>query len=190
VPTLGVLVAIIDDGRLLLTQRADLPVWVLPGGGIEAGESAAEAAVREAREETGLTVSPTRLVGVYSRPRWRRGGSHELLFAAEPIAGTLRPQPGEVRDLRYCAPDDLPRPLVWWHRRPIRDALAGLGGGVAVSQGALWPFPEEMGYQEALASLAGEGEPLSPRLRALWCGQPTTTDERLEVGPTAGSGTG
>ena len=61
--------AIVRDqqGRLLLIQRGHAPdkgKWSLPGGGIEAGESAEEAAVREVLEETGLDVRIVRLAGV------------------------------------------------------------------------------------------------------------------------------
>ena len=66
-PILGTIVAIFKDGKVLLTKRADFEVWCLPGGGVEDGESVAEAAVREAYEETGLVVLLTGVVGVYSR---------------------------------------------------------------------------------------------------------------------------
>jgi ADP-ribose pyrophosphatase YjhB (NUDIX family) len=65
---LGVNVAVIEDGRVLLTQREDFEVWCLPGGQVESGESLAQAAVREVREETGLHIELLRLVGIYSRP--------------------------------------------------------------------------------------------------------------------------
>lgn len=58
-----------DNGRILLLKRADSGTWALPGGGMELGESVAECAVREAREETGLEVEITGLVGIYSNPR-------------------------------------------------------------------------------------------------------------------------
>jgi 8-oxo-dGTP pyrophosphatase MutT (NUDIX family) len=54
--------------RVLLTRRADNGHWCLPGGHMEAGESAAEACEREVLEETGLQVRATRLTGVYSNP--------------------------------------------------------------------------------------------------------------------------
>lgn len=63
--------AIIFDAtreKVLLTQRTDNGRWCLPGGGMEAGESAAEACEREVWEETGLKVGVKRLIGVYSNP--------------------------------------------------------------------------------------------------------------------------
>jgi 8-oxo-dGTP pyrophosphatase MutT (NUDIX family) len=54
--------------KVLLTQRTDNGRWCLPGGMMEAGESAAEACEREVWEETGLKVRTTRLIGVYSNP--------------------------------------------------------------------------------------------------------------------------
>ena len=65
---LAVIVAIIDDGKVLLTKREDFEVWCLPGGGVESGESIEEAITREVQEETGLKISVLRLVGVYSDP--------------------------------------------------------------------------------------------------------------------------
>jgi 8-oxo-dGTP pyrophosphatase MutT (NUDIX family) len=66
---LGCSVALMDpQGRILLTRRADNGQWCLPSGGMEPGESAAEACEREVLEETGLRVRVRRLVGVYSHP--------------------------------------------------------------------------------------------------------------------------
>ena len=52
----------------MLTRREDNARWGLPGGGMDPGESAAEACVREVLEEMGLEVRVTRLVGVYTSP--------------------------------------------------------------------------------------------------------------------------
>ena len=54
--------------RVLLTRRADNGQWCLPGGRMETGESATEACVREAWEETGLEVAVRRLIGIYTTP--------------------------------------------------------------------------------------------------------------------------
>ncbi len=54
-----------DRTSVLLIKRRDVPVWVLPGGGIDLDESASSAIVREILEETGFTVKVDRLVGDY-----------------------------------------------------------------------------------------------------------------------------
>ena len=56
---------------ILLERRSDNGLWGLPGGRIEPGESILQAALREAKEETGLTIVVTRLLGVYSGPEDR-----------------------------------------------------------------------------------------------------------------------
>jgi 8-oxo-dGTP diphosphatase len=70
VPLVGVGAIIIEDSRVLLVKRAHPPLqaqWSIPGGVLEVGELIREAAVREAREETGLIVEPADLLGVYDR---------------------------------------------------------------------------------------------------------------------------
>lgn len=62
--------AIVTDehGRILLVKRRDNTLWALPGGGHDIGESIEQTAVREVKEETGLDVEVTRLVGIYTNP--------------------------------------------------------------------------------------------------------------------------
>jgi ADP-ribose pyrophosphatase YjhB (NUDIX family) len=70
VPLVGVGAIIIEDDRVVLIKRAHPPLqaqWSIPGGVLEVGELVREAAVREAREETGLIVEPGELLGVYDR---------------------------------------------------------------------------------------------------------------------------
>ena len=74
VPLIGVGAVIIEnsieDSRVLLVKRAHPPLqaqWSIPGGVLEVGELVREAAIREAREETGLIVEPADLLGVYDR---------------------------------------------------------------------------------------------------------------------------
>ena len=66
----GASALIFDDARkrVLLTRREDNGRWCLPGGGMDPGESAAEACIREVLEETGLEVRVTKLVGIYTSP--------------------------------------------------------------------------------------------------------------------------
>ena len=69
-PLVGVGAVIVHAGRVLLVKRGHPPLmgqWSIPGGVLEVGETVREAAVREAREETGLVVGPGELLGVYDR---------------------------------------------------------------------------------------------------------------------------
>src|SRR2546423_11048843 len=129
-PSLGVAVGVINAGKILLTRREDFEVWCLPSGGVDPGESVAQSAIREVREETGIEVELTRLVGIYSRPKWNHGGFNKVLFAGVPVGGVLRPEPAEVIELGYFAPRELPYPILWHHRQEIADALNGIGGSI------------------------------------------------------------
>jgi len=69
-PLVGVGAIIIKDDRVVLVKRAHPPIqgqWSIPGGVLEVGELVREAAIREAREETGLIVEPGELLGVFDR---------------------------------------------------------------------------------------------------------------------------
>jgi 8-oxo-dGTP pyrophosphatase MutT (NUDIX family) len=103
------LVAIFDENRehILLTRRRDNERWCLPGGGIEPGESAAEGAVRETREEVGLDVRVKRLVGIYSSPDhllvYQSGHKFQyvsMLFEVEITGGELSLS-DEVSEYRF-----------------------------------------------------------------------------------------
>src|SRR5688500_10713755 len=94
----GCSAVILDETRqkVLLTRRADNGQWCLPSGGMDPGESAAEACVREVWEETGLRVRLIRLTGVYSDPHqlmiYPDGNKVQhvtLNFEAEVIGGVL-----------------------------------------------------------------------------------------------------
>jgi len=120
-------VAVIYNGRILLTKRDDFHIWCLPSGGVEDGESLAEAAIRETKEETGIDVELTRLIGVYSR----LGGIpdvHAVLYEARPIGGELRLQPGETIEVKYFTRHELPDELAFAHKKRIQDAFDGKSG--------------------------------------------------------------
>jgi ADP-ribose pyrophosphatase YjhB (NUDIX family) len=57
-----------EQDRIVLIRRRDNDLWALPGGGMELGESIIDTAVREVKEETGLDVEVTGLIGVYTNP--------------------------------------------------------------------------------------------------------------------------
>jgi 8-oxo-dGTP diphosphatase len=78
---------IVDDGKVLMIRRREREgklLWAFPGGGIEAGESAEEAAVRETAEEVGLEVKVERTLGERVHPNT---GRHMTYVACEPISG-------------------------------------------------------------------------------------------------------
>jgi ADP-ribose pyrophosphatase YjhB (NUDIX family) len=76
VPSVNVVVTN-DAGEILLIRRSDNDNWAVPGGGIDLGESVAEAAVRETREESGIDCQITGLVGIYSDPK------HVILYTSD-----------------------------------------------------------------------------------------------------------
>jgi ADP-ribose pyrophosphatase YjhB (NUDIX family) len=117
---LGVQCAVLDDEHgVLLSRRADLNMWTLPGGRLDAGELFTNAAVREVREETGVFVHIERAVGLYYWAGWRR---MNVVYSGWQLGGELRQRTPETRANQYFAPDDLPEVV---GSIPILDALAG-----------------------------------------------------------------
>ena len=154
--TLGAAAVVIHDAKVLLIKRQDVEIWSLPGGAVEAKESLAQAAVREVWEETGIHIRLTRLVGIYSRPHWRAGGDHGIVFAAQPLTHAITVQPKEVLEAGYFAPARLPRPYAWWIEERINDAISGATGTVRC-QDAVWPAGQGIDWRQKMAQ-----SPLAP----------------------------
>lgn len=115
-PKVGAEAAIFDrDGTVLLVRRSDDGRWCLPCGWVEPNESPAEAAVREAREETGLVVRATRLVDVFTRKADQGFGPHSaiaVLYLCDVVGGAIRVS-HEITEARYCRIAD----VIEWHER-------------------------------------------------------------------------
>ena len=110
----------LPDARIVLIERAHEPFgWALPGGFVDVGETVAQAAVREAREETGLDVSLHALLGVYSDPqRDPRGHTASVVFVA---AASGQPQGSDdARDARAFDPLSPPA-LAFDHAQILSD---------------------------------------------------------------------
>ena len=120
-----------DAGEILLCRRADVMLWDVPGGTIELDETPAQGLIREVRDETGLTLQPERLIGVYSGhdfawayPNGDQAQIVAIFFAARIVAGQLHPAGRENVNVQFFPPDRLP-PLLNRTRRMLNDALSG-----------------------------------------------------------------
>jgi ADP-ribose pyrophosphatase YjhB (NUDIX family) len=142
---------VFQDDRLLLIQREDFEVWCLPGGQVEENESLAQAAKREAQEESGLEIELTRFVGTYSITRRLQRCAHVFLFAARPVRGHLRPQPGEALQACFLEQTEWPEAWLFGQRQQALDALAGVGGGSAWRYCTTWPFSPTITRREIYA---------------------------------------
>lgn len=125
-PKVGAEAAIFNEqGEILLIERALEHAWGLPGGWSEPNERPVDTAVRETREETGLTVRPKQLVGIFSQKADARFRAHSLvavLHLCDIVAGELTTS-HESSDLRYWPIEDVP---VWHgdHERLAKAAFA------------------------------------------------------------------
>ncbi|WP_306189443.1 NUDIX domain-containing protein [Streptomyces sp. MK5] len=102
-----------EEGRILLQRRRDNGLWALPGGVMEMGDSLPGTAVREVKEETGLDVEITGLVGTYTDPRHVIAYSDGEVRRQFNVCFTARITGGELAisdesmELRFIAPDQL-----------------------------------------------------------------------------------
>ena len=114
-PKVGADAAIFDiEGRVLLIDRTDGTGWCTPCGWLDPNERPADAAIREAFEETGLKVNANQLVGVFTHLAGDKNISHShiaVVYLCEPIGGQLNQDSDEVLDVKYWRIDEVPK----WH---------------------------------------------------------------------------
>ncbi|MEU4248689.1 NUDIX domain-containing protein [Amycolatopsis sp. NPDC026612] len=102
-----------DEGRILMIRRTDNDLYSIPGGQLEVGETLAQAAVREVREETGVECEITGVIGLYSNPghviAYDDGEVRQefsICFRANATAGDLRTS-SESKEVFWVAPSGL-----------------------------------------------------------------------------------
>jgi 8-oxo-dGTP diphosphatase len=120
--------AVITDehGRVLVMERGTDPfrgTWVFPGGYVDPGETVEQACIREVREELGLEVKLTGLIGIYSEPgRDPRGSVVSIAYRAAIVSGTVTVTP-EARAHRWLEPGE-EVPMGFDHARILADHRA------------------------------------------------------------------
>ena len=111
-----------DQPIVLIRRRNPPPGWALPGGFVAEGESLEAAAVREAKEETGLTVDLVDLLGCYSDPaRDPRGHTASAVYVGHAV-GTPEGA-DDANEARVFTPPDYPQPLAFDHGVILADYL-------------------------------------------------------------------
>ena len=113
VPSVNVVV-VNDAGEILMIRRTDNDNWAVPGGAIELGESVAQAAVRETREESGIECEITGIVGIYSDPKhvllYTSNGEvrqeFSIVLTARPLSGQPTPS-SESSEVRWVPVSDV-----------------------------------------------------------------------------------
>jgi 8-oxo-dGTP pyrophosphatase MutT (NUDIX family) len=116
------------DGAVLLVRHSYLPGWYLPGGGVDPGETLAEAFAREVMEETGVALAgPPRLVSMHlNRGVSRR--DHVGFFVAQAVDGELGPSPSprEIVETGWFLLDRLPEGTTAGTRRRLAEVCDGV----------------------------------------------------------------
>lgn len=129
VPTVDIIIEIPDKG-IVLIERAQPPSgWALPGGFVDYGESLESAAMREAKEETGLTLENLEQFRAYSDPE-RDPRQHTITYVfiaraqGRPVGGD------DAAAAKVFAPDNLPRELAFDHGKIIKDYFDYKNNGI------------------------------------------------------------
>ena len=109
------------DAGVVMIRRKNPPLgWALPGGFVDYGESLESAALREAREETGLDVELVRQFHTYSEPE--RDPRQHTISTVYIARASGSPRGGDdAADAQIFSPDHLPDPIVFDHRKMLDD---------------------------------------------------------------------
>ncbi len=113
--------------KILLVKRRTVVFkgyWALPGGKIDAEETAEQAVVREVKEETGLQVEVIRRIGEYRETGVQDGIEYDYLatcFLVNPIGGKIKMQEKEIAEIKIFSLRDVPQKLAFEHSKMLKD---------------------------------------------------------------------
>lgn len=115
-----------DKGEVLLQRRGDTNTWGFPGGAIELGETPQMAAIREAKEETGLDVEVGRIIGTYTDCDfvYKNGDQAQSIVIAyelKIVGGNLVCDNKETIGLNYFSLDNMPKLFCQQHEDILAD---------------------------------------------------------------------
>jgi 8-oxo-dGTP diphosphatase len=124
------LVLVNDDGQVLLGRRQNTGFadgsFHLPSGHLEPGETLVDALIREAKEETGVTIGPEHVEFAHVMHDASGGGRAQFFFLVRQWAGTpVNCEPGKCSELAWFALDRLPEPIVAYCAEALARIVAG-----------------------------------------------------------------
>ena len=124
---LGARAVLLDGDRVLLLRHTYMPGWHFPGGGVEPGETAEEAARREAEEETGFRVEGAMsLLGLYLQKSEATNRDHVAVYVGRQFREVKRFRPnGEIAEIGWFGFDALPEGMNAGTARRIAEIAAG-----------------------------------------------------------------
>jgi ADP-ribose pyrophosphatase YjhB (NUDIX family) len=122
--TLGVRGLVCDEKRrVLLVRHTYADGWHLPGGGVDHGESARSAALRELAEEGGVEAQALSLVGFYANPHFKH--DHIALYRADDWRPCPPHENGEIAERGFFEPQALPDGVTPGTRRRLAEMFEG-----------------------------------------------------------------
>jgi len=117
-----------EKGQVLLQRRQDKNKWGFPGGAIELGESAENVVKREIKEETGLDVIVSKLIGIYTDyydeyPNGDKAQCITIFLELKKVSGELSYSDEETLELRYFSLNEVPDLVNKQHEEFLKDII-------------------------------------------------------------------
>lgn len=131
-PAAGADAVVVRDGAILLQQRSDTGLWGLPGGLVDVGETTAAAALRELKEEVGMTGTVKRLLGIFDSYHVQTNAKAHFNYLVYEVDSAETPTTSrESIDVGFFHADQLP-PLFRGHDKIVPMLFKMLAGELAI----------------------------------------------------------